>query len=248
MRNDKYGFIDKTGKVVIPLIYEFAGDFHEGLACVKNKGDGKCGFLDKTGKLAVPCAYYTVSDFQEGLAIVSKDYKYGVIDKAGKEVVPCVYYYINNFREGLALAIEEIEEDGKIGYIDETGNLVIEIDKIQSVSQEKINDNNKVYDVVETMPSFPGGQTALMSWLSANFYYPEEAVDNRIKGRVIVSFYVEQDGSITEVEIEKSVHPLLDNASIQLVKKMPKWIPGTRNGSPVRVKYNVPLSYNFTEQ
>ena len=83
------------------------------------------------------------------------------------------------------------------------------------------------------MPSFPGGQTALMSWLSANFYYPEEAVENGIRGRVIVSFIVEKDGSIADVEIEKSVHPLLDNESVRLVKRMPKWIPGTQNGSPV---------------
>lgn len=94
------------------------------------------------------------------------------------------------------------------------------------------------------MPSFPGGKEAMMSWLRANFYYPEEAVENGIRGRVIVSFVVEKDGSIADVEIEKSAHPLLDKWSIGLVKKMPKWIPGTQNGSPVRVKFSMPLNYN----
>jgi len=98
------------------------------------------------------------------------------------------------------------------------------------------------------MPSFVGGQTAMFRWISEHLQYPEEAMNKGIKGRVVASFYVEKDGTIGNVEIEKSVHPLLDNETIRLLKSMPKWIPGTQDGSPVRVKYTVPLTYNFTEE
>ena len=98
------------------------------------------------------------------------------------------------------------------------------------------------------MPSFVGGPTAMFRWINEHLQYPEEAMNKGIKGRVVASFYVEKDGTIGNVEIEKSVHPLLDNETIRLLKSMPKWIPGTQDGSPVRVKYTVPLTYNFTEE
>ena len=105
--------------------------------------------------------------------------------------------------------------------------------------------SNKVFDVVEEMPSFPGGQGALMAFLSSNIKYPVVAQENGVQGRVIVGFVVERDGSITDVKIMRSVDPSLDREAQRVVKAMPKWKPGKQNGSAVRVKYTVPVVFRL---
>ncbi len=104
---------------------------------------------------------------------------------------------------------------------------------------------NKVFDVVEEMPSFPGGQGALMQFLSSNIKYPVVAQENDVQGRVIVGFVVEKDGSITDVKVMRSVDPSLDREAQRVVKAMPKWKPGKQNGSAVRVKYTVPVVFRL---
>ena len=104
---------------------------------------------------------------------------------------------------------------------------------------------NKVFDVVEQMPSFPGGQSALMQFLQSNVKYPVVAQENGVQGRVVVSFVVERDGSITDVQVVRSVDPSLDREAQRVVRSMPKWIPGKQNGQAVRVKYNVPVSFRL---
>ena len=103
----------------------------------------------------------------------------------------------------------------------------------------------KVFEVVEQMPSFPGGDKALLEYLSNNIKYPVVAQENGVQGRVVVSFVVEKDGSITDVKVVRSVDPSLDKEAARVVKSMPRWIPGKQNGSAVRVKYNVPVSFKL---
>ena len=103
----------------------------------------------------------------------------------------------------------------------------------------------KVFDVVEEMPSFPGGNVALMSYLNGNTKYPVVAQENGVQGRVIVSFVVERDGSISDVKVARSVDPSLDREAQRVVKSMPKWKPGKQNGSAVRVKYTVPVVFRL---
>ena len=105
--------------------------------------------------------------------------------------------------------------------------------------------SNKVFDVVEEMPSFPGGQAALMSFLSSNIKYPVVAQENGVQGRVIVGFVVERDGSITDVKVMRSVDLSLDREAQRVVKAMPRWKPGKQNGSAVRVKYTVPVVFRL---
>lgn len=103
----------------------------------------------------------------------------------------------------------------------------------------------KVFDVVEEMPSFPGGNGALMSYLASNIKYPVVAQENSVQGRVIVSFVVERDGSISDVRVARSVDPSLDREAQRVVKSMPRWKPGKQNGSAVRVKYTVPVVFRL---
>jgi tonB family C-terminal domain len=106
-------------------------------------------------------------------------------------------------------------------------------------------EENKVFDMVEEMPSFPGGQAALMQFLLSNTHYPAVAQENGVQGRVTVSFVVEKDGSITDVQVARSADPSLDKEAIRVVKSMPRWTPGRQNGSTVRVKFNVPVTFRL---
>ena len=102
-----------------------------------------------------------------------------------------------------------------------------------------------VFDVVEEMPQYLGGPQALFKFLGENVQYPAEAEKAGIQGRVIATFVVEKDGSISQPTIVKSVDPLLDAEAIRVISAMPNWIPGKQNGKEVRVKYTVPLSFNL---
>jgi hypothetical protein len=120
-RNGKYGYIDKTGKVVIPCKWEYADSFSEGLASVQND-NGKRGFIDKTGTVVIPCKWEDAEYFSEGLARVKDDNgKWGFIDKTGKVVIPCKWKDVNFFSEGLARVKDD---NGTEFYIDKAENLV----------------------------------------------------------------------------------------------------------------------------
>ena len=105
--------------------------------------------------------------------------------------------------------------------------------------------STKVFDVVEEMPSFPGGNGALMSYLNGNTKYPVVAQENGVQGKVIISFVVERDGSISDVRVARSVDPSLDREAQRVVKSMPRWTPGKQNGQTVRVKYTVPVVFRL---
>ena len=114
--------------------------------------------------------------------------------------------------------------------------------------QEELDNEPKqpdVYDVVEGMPQFPGGEAALMQYLSQNIRYPKEAMEAKTQGRVIVQFVIEKDGSISGAHVVKSVNPQLDAEALRVVNAMPNWTPGTQNGQTVRVKYAVPISFRL---
>lgn len=105
--------------------------------------------------------------------------------------------------------------------------------------------STKVYDDVDEMPSFPGGNYGLMTFLAQNMVYPVTAQENGVQGRVIISFVVETDGSITDVKVARSVDPSLDREAMRVVKAMPKWTPGKKDGKPVRVKYTTPVVFRL---
>lgn len=121
--------------------------------------------------------------------------------------------------------------------------LVLLFSFMTSTAQTKKND--MVFDVVEVMPQFPGGQIAMLQYLMKNIKYPEQAVKEGIQGRVTVRFIVEKDGSISDVKPVLSVHPLLNKEAVRVVKSMPKWTPGKQNGKPVRVRFNVPVMFKL---
>ena len=111
---------------------------------------------------------------------------------------------------------------------------------------DKNNPDNEEepYTAVEQMPQFPGGMKALMEYISTNLRYPEDAKQAKKSGRVIARFTVQEDGSIADVEIIRSVYPSMDAEAIRVLQGMPQWQPGMQDGKAVAVKYTVPIMFN----
>ena len=130
---------------------------------------------------------------------------------------------------------------------DESGGTVLKaVEEIATPEPPKQEaEQNKVFDVVEQQPQYPGGMGALNQWLGSNIKYPVMAAENGIEGRVVVQFVVERDGSVSGVHVVRGVDPSLDKEATRVVSAMPKWIPGKQNGSAVRVKYTVPVTFRL---
>lgn len=113
-------------------------------------------------------------------------------------------------------------------------------------SKESIIDSKGVYIAVEQPAEFPGGRTALMSWLPQNIRYPMDAVMNKIQGRSVVRFIVEKDGSISDATIIQHTDPSLDAEALRVVRSMPNWIPAKNGGKPVRSYFTLPVSFRLS--
>ena len=119
-------------------------------------------------------------------------------------------------------------------------------EKVKTKPQTDTTKKKKTWDCMpETMPQFPGGKLMLMKYLADNIKYPASAVKAKKQGRVIVTFIVQKDGSVTHAKIAKSIDPELDAEALRIVKGMPKWTPGTQNGKPVSVRYMVPVKFSL---
>lgn len=118
------------------------------------------------------------------------------------------------------------------------------IEQQEAPEESATTDDNCV--IAEDMPVFPGGQAALFEYLSQQVTYPEEAQANGIEGRVICSFVVDTDGSITDVEVARSSGDVsLDQEAIQVIQSMPKWQPAQQDGVPVRVRFSLPINFKL---
>ena len=105
--------------------------------------------------------------------------------------------------------------------------------------------NQQVFDVVEKMPEYPGGQAALFEYLQKNVKYPADAEKKKVEGRVLVTFVVNTDGSITDIEVVRKTFPSLDAEAVRVISGMPRWKPGEQKVQKVRVKYTVPLTFRL---
>ena len=124
--------------------------------------------------------------------------------------------------------------------------VVVKAESAEDTAQIKnAESTEKTFEVVEQMPAFPGGDAALMKYLSENIKYPKAAEKAGEQGRVVVNFIVEKDGAISNVNVVRSVTPTLDAEAVRVIKAMPKWVPGKQDGQFVRVKYNVPVSFKL---
>ena len=120
-----------------------------------------------------------------------------------------------------------------------------EIAKSTPIAQSKSIPDSVVFEVVEVMPEFPGGQQALMQYLAKNIKYPVTAHENGKQGRVIVSFVVKKDGNISDIKVARSVDPYLDKEAVRVIAAMPQWKPGKQRGENVNVRFSVPVMFRL---
>lgn len=131
------------------------------------------------------------------------------------------------------------------GNDDANGEILKAKEVIAEPEPPKHEEENKVFDIVEQQPMFPGGPAALMKYLSEHTKYPVVAQENGVQGRVTVQFVVEKDGSISDVHVLRGVDPSLDKEAVRVVKSLPRWTPGKQNGITVRVNYRVPVLFRL---
>lgn len=113
------------------------------------------------------------------------------------------------------------------------------------VQEEEEIEEQKIFLVVENMPEFQGGEAAMYNFISKNIEYPRMAKESGISGRVFVTFVVERDGKVTDVQILRGIGGGCDEEAVRVIKMMPKWSPGMQRGKPVRVQYRMPIKFTL---
>lgn len=115
----------------------------------------------------------------------------------------------------------------------------------QTKSQKAVVNQDSIHRVTEVMPQYPGGPNEMMRYIQENIKYPQSAKDNKIEGRVYVSFVVEKDGSITNAAVMRGIDKECDAEALRVVSSMPKWTPGQHKGENVRTQFTIPIYYKF---
>lgn len=150
------------------------------------------------------------------------------------------------FSEEFKEFIKEFQKEKIIDELHSANDVIRDrVIAFSKLTNDLLFEKEKVFDIVERMPQFKGGNAALMEYLNRNIKYPKEAEDNGIQGRVVCTFIIEPDGSITDVMVTKSIDPYLDKEAVRVIKSMPKWNPGMQFGDPVRVKYTLPVTFRL---
>lgn len=144
-------------------------------------------------------------------------------DDKGTAVTACVSVYVNPLSTTVGLDVRSYE----------------------LLSQKKVTDNSPIYEEADIMPSFPGGGEAIEKYLNDNIKYPKQARENDVQGRVVVSFVVERDGTLSNIRVVRSADPLLDKEANRVILSMPRWKPGKKDGNEVRVRYKLPVTFRL---
>lgn len=145
----------------------------------------------------------------------------------------------------IASNIEAVARITKSMARDISPPLLQAIENISPLNSAEEDLSSQVFTVVEKMPSFPGGDAALLKHISEELVYPREAMSNRIEGRVVISFTVNKDGSVSNPEVVRGVHQSLDTEALRVIAGLPKWSPGTQRDKPVNVRYTVPVQFRI---
>ncbi|WP_346860327.1 TonB family protein [uncultured Draconibacterium sp.] len=110
-------------------------------------------------------------------------------------------------------------------------------------SQEKSNNKDDVFVIVDEMPEYPGGDEALRKDIANSVKYPEDAVKKGVQGKVYVTFVVDENGKVSDTKIARGVDPSLDKEAMRVMNELKTWTPGKQKGEPVKVSYTVPINF-----
>lgn len=140
----------------------------------------------------------------------------------------------------------DIDENVDIFNSDPGEDVLFNPDDFVFQTKKTVKDDvEEIFVFVEFMPEFPGGDQALLKFLAKEVKYPVVAQENGIEGRVFVSFVIDETGSITDIHVIRGVDPALDSEALRVIRNMPKWKPGKQGGKTVKVRYNVPISFEL---
>ena len=198
------------------------------------QGKVTVGFIvDENGKVIEPEVARSVHPLLDAEALrVIKSMPAWIPGKQKGKNVSVRYFVPVNFKlqkKSSAIDAKSLEE-----------NKVIVVESVEPFSDEK-----KIWEEAEIPPAFPGGETALMKYVSDNLKYPVEAQKQKIQGKVIVKFVVDETGKVIEPKIARGIHQLLDAEALRVIRTMPTWTPGKRNGKNATIEYFVPINFKL---
>lgn len=239
----KFGYIDKKGEFLIGPQLGDAGSFSEGLAYF-SLDSKKYGYINKNGKIAIKPKFDGAHDFKNGYAKVLKlnpdtnifgDNKYvqGLVDMSGSLIGDKWFSFIYTTSDSIASCTIK-----KVKF-----NLNLNSGLLKKVGDEKKEPEEMI--VVDNMPEFPGGDLGLRKYIAHYVRYPKSARDFEITGKTYTRFAISETGEVVDVSTAKSVHPLLDKESVRVIKSLPNWKPGMKNGKPVFVWYTIPINFQL---
>ena len=240
-----WGVIDKNGKVIIPFNYDFHYGFDDepffsdGIAIMSDSTEKK-GYINLDGKIIAPCKYDIARPFSNGVAYVCFDKYLG--DRGNKARYENYQGYVD--KNGTEALVKCGEKEGTIHY--KFGMKIIE--DIEEIDNTTATTEEEVFEVVDYVASFPGGDGEMIKWIQQKMKYPTEAEENGESGRVVVKFIVDVDGTILNPIITKSVSPSIDKEAKRVVRNMPKWTPARKNGVRVKSYYTTSISFILTKQ
>lgn len=267
--NGKYGFFDIHGKEVVPCKYDCVWGYNNGTAKVVYKG---ClGQIDANGKytyshdiilsdfewLFDDWAPYDDCNGDPVLTIISdgkatedwttKTARLVYDKKTEKYFVVCSKKGEKDTKYQLDFTEKELVKMDGTRLVH---RIILKTEAIQKPKPEpslELESNiDEVFRSAAIMPSFPGGNEALMGFISSNINYPQSAIDNNIQGKVVVQFVVEKDGSVGVVKVVRSIDKDLDREAVRVCKSLPKFIPARNaSGDPIRVWYTCPVAFNL---
>ena len=212
---------------------------------VENKAEGEVGNL--AGRIIFsdekpfPCANVALE--KDGKVVYSV-----TADENGNyefKSIPAGTYNLKTFYEGYTTMIIEGFNIPANKFAFQNLYLLKQDDADETSSQKPQVTQDSLYRVTEVMPEYPGGPNEMMRYIQENIKYPQSAIDNKIEGRVFVTFVVEKDGSITNAAVMRGIDKECDAEALRVVSSMPKWNPGQQDGKNVRTQFTIPIIYKF---
>ena len=212
---------------------------------VENKAEGEVGNL--AGRIIFsdekpfPCANVALE--KDGKVVYSV-----TADENGNyefKSIPAGTYNLKTFYEGYTTMIIEGFNIPANKFAFQNLVLLKQDDADETSSQKPQVTQDSIYRVSDAMPEYPGGPNEMMRYIQENIKYPQSAKDNKIEGRVFVTFVVEKDGSITNAAVMRGIDKECDAEALRVVSSMPKWNPGQHKGEVVRTQFTIPIIYKF---
>ena len=245
-KNGLNGLVDSNWKLIMPFKFKEDIWFVDSNHLVVQFNDGLKGLADIKGNILFKAPCHWINPLGNGIYNVytdnprnNKEYIRGYADIYGNTTLTDEEYAT---MQRWQIHREEDERKRK------ENRAIMYAGSQLTVLSSPSNDEEEVFVVVEEMPKFPGGDSALYMYLCMNLSYPDMARENKIEGRVFISFTVEKDGSVSNVRLLRDIGGGCGQAAVEVVKNMPRWEPGRQSGKAVRTQFTLPIDFTLSDE